>query len=228
MIVFGARPDSGKTSFVASEVSYIAGALDKPVVWFNNEEDGARVKLRIYSTTLNKTLEEIMEDPVTASEDYIRIMGDKGKIRVIDKGYMDVRGVNNFLKDNEVGLIVFDQLRKIHGFESQTESEVLRLQMLYQWGREIAKEYAPVIAIHQARGDAEGSRYIALNQFEGSQTALQGEADAILTMGRIYEPGYESSRFLWVVKNKLDGLDPTKRNAKTELRFDGARARFYD
>lgn len=30
-----ARPESGKTTFLASEVTYFAGQTDKPILWFN-------------------------------------------------------------------------------------------------------------------------------------------------------------------------------------------------
>jgi len=46
-----ARPETGKTTFLASEITKMAEQLkeeDGPVLWFNNEEQGKKVKLRIY------------------------------------------------------------------------------------------------------------------------------------------------------------------------------------
>jgi replicative DNA helicase len=44
-----ARPETGKTTFLASEVSFMASQVSSnsgPILWFNNEEQGKKVKLR--------------------------------------------------------------------------------------------------------------------------------------------------------------------------------------
>src|SRR3990167_11055041 len=41
-----ARPETGKTTFLAHTASFMAGPTEAPVVWFNNEEQGGKVRGR--------------------------------------------------------------------------------------------------------------------------------------------------------------------------------------
>src|SRR5690606_3475037 len=57
-----ARPETGKTAFICSEVSYMATQLnddDGPILWFNMEDEGKKVKLRIIQATLGATVPDI-------------------------------------------------------------------------------------------------------------------------------------------------------------------------
>jgi len=42
-----ARPEAGKTTFLASEISYMLEQTSAPILWFNNEEQGSKVMLRV-------------------------------------------------------------------------------------------------------------------------------------------------------------------------------------
>jgi replicative DNA helicase len=55
-----ARPETGKTTFLASEVTYFAEQTTRPILWFNNEEQGNKVMLRCYQAALGQTLEEVL------------------------------------------------------------------------------------------------------------------------------------------------------------------------
>lgn len=231
-ITFGARPDAGKTTMLASEASFMAQQLpsDQYVLWFNNEEEGRKVKWRIIQAALGWTNAQMQADLKVTGNSYEKLMGTKDRIIVVDKKSpaLHVNDIQPILNKYKPGLIIFDQLRKVHGFDKET-NEVMRLQHLFQFAREVAKEYAPVINVHQARGDAEGVRYIEMNQLHNSQTDIQGEADAIVTIGRSHEPGLEQSRFIYLPKNKLAGgpkSDPTKRNGKFEVIIEPDIARF--
>ncbi len=232
-IVVGARPDTGKTTFLAAEATHIAPQLkeDEHVIWFNNEEDGRKVRWRGIQSALGWTREDMLLDLVRTREEYIKLMGNLNKILIVDKAALYIQDINDILKKYKAGLIIFDQLRKVHGFESEAGNEAIRLQMLFQQGREWAKEFAPVINVHQARGDAEGAKWIEMNQFDNSQTGIQGEADAIITIGRSHEPGYEKSRFIYVPKNKLSGgpkSDESFRNGKFEVLIRPEIARYEE
>lgn len=130
------------------------------------------------------------------------------------------------LKKYKAGLIIFDQLWKIHGFDESSGNEVTRQTMLFNWGRELSKKHAPVIAVHQADGSAEGMRWIDMSRLYGSKTGIQGEADAIITVGR--DPATGDSRYLYVPKNKLKGNNPAMRNGKYELIIQPSIGRFKE
>ena len=231
-IVIGARPDAGKTTMLASEATHIAPQMadDEHVVWFNNEEEGKKVKWRVIQAALGWTSLDMQAHIKEARDEYIRLLKRLDRVIIVDKKSpaLHVNDIRSILDRYKPGLIIFDQLRKVHGYDKET-NEVMRLQHVFQFAREIAKEYAPVINVHQARGDAEGVRYIEMNQLHNSQTDIQGEADAILTIGRSHDMGFEKSRFLYVPKNKLAGgpsSDESLRNGKFEVVIQPEIARF--
>jgi replicative DNA helicase len=230
-ITLTARPDSGKTTMLAAESTYMAKQLqpDQTVLWFNNEEEGKKVKFRIIQAAIGWPSAAIEANPVMAYNLYEKEVGSLKKILIYDRPAFSYRDVHAVLKDYNPGLIIFDQLRKVKGFEKEGGNDVGRLQLLFQQAREWAKEFAPVINVHQARGDAEGQRWIELNQMHGSQTDIQGEVDAVVSLGRTHEPGFEKSRFLYTPKNKMAGgpkSDEKYRNGKFEVEIDAPIARF--
>lgn len=230
-IVITARPDAGKTTLLASESTYMAVQLpkEKHVLWFNNEEEGMKVKFRIIQAAIGWTTTQIESNPNKAYELYEAKVGALNKILVYDRSSFTVRDVKKTLDKYDAGLIIFDQLRKVHGYEKEGGNEVGRLQLVFQQAREWAKEYAPVITVHQADGTAEGQRYIELNQLHMSKTDIVGEADAVVSLGRTHEPGFEHSRFLYIPKNKLAGgpkSDNKFRNGKFEIEILPEIARF--
>jgi hypothetical protein len=228
LVVFGKRPDAGGTTFVASESTFMAEQMgaDQCVLWINNEESGAKVRYRIVQSALGWTSEKIDADPAAALAAYTDLMaGDKDKIKVYDRPSVHTRDVEELLRIHKPGLIIFDQLWKVKGFDG--ENDAARQTLLFNWARELAKEYAPVIAVHQAGGEAEGMRWIPMSMLYMGKTGPQGEADAIIMLGRDFN--LPNSRFLYVPKNKLHGgRDKSKRNGRFELTIDTQRARFIE
>ena len=228
LIVVGARPDSGKTTFLASEATYMATQLepDQHVLWFNNEEAGNKVKGRIISSALAARSKDVEANRALYFPMYKKMMGREDRIKVLDNALLHKADIEEILRNYKAGLIIIDQLWKVKGFEKEATTEVDRQTRMFAWARELAKEYAPVITVNQADGSAEGQLWIEMNQLYGSKTGIQGEADAIITLGKSHESGYENTRGLYVPKNKLDGDDPTFRNGKFEITLRGDIARF--
>ena len=229
-LIIAARPDAGKTTMLASEVSFMAAQLEegKHVLWFNNEEAGAKVQYRIMQAALGKTTDWITENKGLIREQYIKAVGSNDKIKVLDNKRLHVKDVEEILRNYNVGLIIFDQLWKVFGFERESVSEVDRQTKLFAWAREIAG-YCPVITVHQADGSAEGQEYIEMNQLYGSKTGVQGEADAIITLGRSNLDIKKNVRGLYVPKNKLAGGPDSAeeyRKAKFEITIQPEIARF--
>ena len=208
-IIVGARPETGKTTFLASEVSHMATQITdkRPVIWVNNEEQSSKVKLRIQQAALGMTVAQIAADPVKALADYQKLMGMDQRIMVTGNGtnLNNVKNLVPLFREHKPALIVFDQLDKVEGFERKNDKEDQRLGSLYQWARDLAHEYGPVIAASQANESAEGQQWIYQNQLRGSRTDKAGEADAIITIGKVHEPSKEYTRYIHIPKNKLHG-----------------------
>lgn len=228
-ILFGKRPDSGGTTLMASEATFMAPQLpeDKYVLWVNNEEKGESVKLRLIQAALGETAEYIEKNRKDAMADYIKIVGE-GKIKVFDDAKASIYDVEELLSREDVGLLIVDQLRKLKGLE-HIKGDVQRDEGIFNTGREWAKAYCPVMVVHQADGTAEGQQWISQNQLYGSKTAVQGELDAIITIGRTLDPSTADRRYIWVPKNKLCGgpkSDPLMRNGRAEVKIVPEKARF--
>lgn len=228
-IIVGTRPEVGKTSFAVDQTCYMAQQLapESTVLWFNNEEDGEKIGLRAYQSVLNEDLRYILANEKDATAKYIARMGRVDKVKVWDKPHMTVKEVEAVCKKYNPSIIVFNVLWKIHGFEGG--SDVERLHKLFQWGRELAKTYGPVFALTQADGSAEGQQWVYQNQLYGSKTGIQGEADAIITIGAVHDAAKVNERYIHVPKNKLPGgprSNSAMRHGFFEVSFDTERCRF--
>lgn len=226
-ILFGGRPDSGKTTLMCSEATHMATQLkpDEKVLYFTNEEGSDAVKLRVISSLLGVDRATIEKDRLTTWDDYVKILGDKDKILVIDKHDMHIKDIDWWLKHEKAGLIVIDQLRKVRGFENLTG--VNRLEKLFNYARELSKQYAPVMTVTQLDGFAENEPYPDMSRLYESKTAVQGEMDAIINIGRVRGSVPENTRYLNVVKNKLPTPEvPNERNGMHEVSILPDIARF--
>ena len=222
-----ARPETGKTSFLASEATYMAEQTDRPILWFNNEEQGEKVMMRCVQASLGMTEGEYKND----LKKYRQAFHDKTKrnIKIVDNASIHKTYVEKVCKAIEPSLIIFDQIDKIKGFEeSRTD---LTLGAIYQWARELAKTYAPVIAVCQADGTGEGVKWLTMGHVANAKTSKQAEADWILGIGKSNQEGLEYVRHLNISKNKLVGDEdsiPELRHGKMDVIIKPEVARYED
>ena len=209
-IIVAARPETGKTTFTASEATYMMEQLkeDEHVVWINNEEASNKVMMRCIQAHSGVISSDLLSSPKKYEEAFIKAGGDRFLILDDDSGIKNVNKITTLFKEFKPGLIIFDQLDKVDGFNDEARDD-LRIGKLYEWARDLAKEYCPVIAISQVDGTGEGEKWIQMNQLRGSKTDKIGEADAIITIGKSNEPGMDLQRYIHVPKNKLFGGDET-------------------
>lgn len=206
LVIVAARPETGKTTMMASEVSNFLSQLtdDRPIMWVNNEESGDKVMFRILQAYFGLPVGDIEADHAKYEKEFQDVVKDRLLLCSDDSGLNDVKKLNALFEEYNPCLIVFDQLDKVQGFH-KAEREDLRIGSLYEWARELAKKYGPVIAVSQVDGSGEGVKWIQMNQLRGSKTDKIGEADAIVTIGKSNEEGKEYTRYIHVPKNKLFG-----------------------
>lgn len=222
-----ARPETGKTTFLASEVSEFLKQVTGPIIWFNNEEQGEKVMLRVYQAYFGITLEELLSN--TKHYKQVFQQETKGNFKLFDSSSIDKRTVEKIVKKWKPALVLFDQIDKIKGFDADREDLVLGA--IYQWARELAKEFCPVIGICQADGTGENVRFLTMANVANAKTSKQAEADWILGIGAIHDTGWEYVRFLCLSKNKLIGdedSDPKLRHLKEAVLIEPTIARYRD
>lgn len=227
-ILIGGRPDAGKTTLLASECTHMVKQLaaGERVLYFTNEEGGSVVKTRIISSLLGVDQDTLEGDIGRYWSEYVHELdSDPDKILVIDKPTLSVYDIEWWLRAETPGLILIDQLRKVKGFDDL--AGVNRLEKLFNQGREWSKEYAPVITVSQLDGNAENEMYPDMSRLYESKTAVQGEMDAIINIGRVNGSSPSNARYLNVVKNKLPTPDdPALRNGRHEVVILGDIGRF--
>ena len=196
-----ARPETGKTTFLASEMTRMVTQTDGDILWFNNEEQGKKVAIRCYQALFGVDSETLFSNVDRYKEEYHDLIGSRIKIYDYEDS-SSYKRIESIIKEVNPSLIIFDQIDKIKGFKNERYD--LELKKIYQWAREIAKSYAPVIAVSQAGGTAEGKVWLTMDDVDSSKTAKQGEADWILGIGK-EQDNTSNMRFLNISKNKLIG-----------------------
>ena len=222
-----ARPETGKTTFLAAEATNFAEQTDRPILWFNNEEQGVKVKLRCYQAALGATLKQIKDNPDRAQRAYLERTRDL--IRIVDDAGMNYRRVEAIVSRENPALVIFDQIDKVKGFKNDRED--LALGAIYQWARELAKGCSPVIGVCQASGEAEGEPYLHMGHVSNARTAKQSEADFILGIGKIHQSGHDFIRYFNISKNKLigdDDTDPEQRHGRQQILIQPEIARYAE
>ena len=222
-----ARPESGKTTFLASEVSFFATQTEQPILWFNNEQAGGDVQLRVFQAALGLTDHAIRSDRAKASELFSQLGGDR--IKIYDQANIHYMQIERMAKKFQPACIVIDQIDKIKGFKADRED--LLLGSIYVWARELSKTYCPVIGVCQADGSGEGKKWLTMENVSNAKTSKQAEADWILGIGKTNDQGYEYVRHLHLSKNKLRGDSdtiPELRHGRRDVIIDPMIARYKD
>lgn len=229
-VVVFARPETGKTTFLASETTYMASCLkddEGPILWINNEEQGDKVMLRCYQAALNLTTPELARDIEANKIKFIELV--KHKIKIIDKAHISKNEVESLTNKWQPSLIVIDQIDKVKGFNNDRKD--LELGDIYIWARELAKQNCPVIGICQADGTGEGVKALTMSHVSNAKTSKQAEADLIVGIGKSHSKDEEFIRYFNISKNKLfgdDDTDPSRKHDFWEVEIDPQHARYKD
>ena len=224
-----ARPESGKTTFLAHTTACFAQQVDRPGVWFNNEEQGEKVRVRSVQATLGLTTDELFGRDIEQHQaSYNKNIG--GRLLIYDDASISKRIVESIITDIKPSFIVFDQIDKIQGFSADRQDLVYG--RIYQWARELAKTYAcPVIGVCQSDGTGEGIKWLTMSHVADAKTSKQAEADWILGIGRSNEEGTQAVRYFNISKNKLmgsEGTDPELRHGRFDVWIYPETARYGD
>lgn len=222
-----ARPETGKTTFLASEATFMAEQAELPVLWFNNEQEGHVVMSYCYRAALGVTSEQLYKDIDGNQSKFEQRIGQR--IRIYDSASIHRKDVEAYCRQFGASLIIFDQIDKIKGFASDRND--LELGAIYQWARELAKEYAPVIGVCQAGESGANKRWLTMEDVVNAKTSKQAEADWILGIGSLNQEGYEKVRHLHLCKNKLSGdadSNPELRHGKRDVLIHPEVARYGD
>ena len=170
-IIFAARPDSGKTSAIADNITYMApqvaasnaarfieweadtdpdkGPAPKPkcILWLNNEGPGKRILKRVVQAAFGLPMSEIIvkQKAGTVWEEYeVIVGGDRHIIKVKDIHLWTASQVEELIKLANPALVVYDMIDNVsfnHGAGNGGTRTDQLLEAMYAWGRNMAVIY---------------------------------------------------------------------------------------
>lgn len=206
--IIAGRPDKGKTTFIASEITHMAPQLPegRNVVWLNNEGKGESIYLRLIQAALGLTMSEmraLRDSGKSLADEYAKVVGDLHRIRIVDIHGLDTYAVENIIRTNDTGIVVYDMIDKIKGFGDAARTD-LGLEAMYDWARELGVKYDMIgMATSQISNEGDGLQYPTLGMLKDSKTGKQGACDFQLMIGASNDPNLNGIRYLGLPKNKL-------------------------
>lgn len=229
--IIAGRPDKGKTTFLSSEVTFMAPQLaeDRNILWLNNEGMSGRIVKRLYQSALGVSITELVELNKAGKlrAMYAKAVGRLDRIRVFDIHGMHIGQVEAIIEQSNPGVILYDMIDNIRGFGSEARTD-LKLEEMYKWARERSVKYDAIgLATSQISSDGDGEQFPTLSMLKDSKTGKQGACDFQLMIGASNDHNLEYSRYLSLPKNKLrrDGFpsDP-----HCEVKFQPTKSRYED
>jgi replicative DNA helicase len=224
LVVVGARPNTGKTSFHASTIAAPDGFAHQGAkcMILCNEESYERVGARYLSAATSMSMDEVKANmPVAA----LRYKPVKENIFIKDSTGKDMAWVEAIVKAYEPDIVVLDMGDKFANKTSDKSDVYLKEAAIH--ARNIAKQYkCAIIWMSQLSAVAEGKVNVDQSMLEGSKTGKAAEADlmVLISKNQIVEGGDEqdSQRHLNIAKNKLKG----GWHGVVHCELDGARSQY--
>ena len=207
LLLVGARPNTGKTSFHASLIAGPEGWARQGAkcVVLCNEEAYERVGARYLSAASNMSMEEVKANVALARSRYEPV---RQNIRIKDSTNKDMQWVESLVKQEKPDVLILDMGDKFASKTSDKSDVYLKDAAIY--ARNIAKQYnCCVVWMSQLSAVAEGKVYVDQSMMEGSKTGKAAEADLMVLISKnpIVEGADEedTQRHLNIAKNKLKG-----------------------
>ena len=228
--IIAGRPDKGKTTFLTSEVTFLVPQLpaEQNGLWLNNEGPSGRIVKRLWQSTLAMTISEMVEasEKGTLRDLYKATMGRLDRIKVVNVHNMNVGQVDAIIDAANAGIIVYDMIDKIKGFDMSGGRTDERLEEMYDWGRNTAVKYNSIgFASSQISNEGDGMQFPTLGMLKDSKTGKQGACDFQIMIGASNDEGLGGYRFIGMPKNKIK-REGNPGDPKATVIFDGERARY--
>ena len=233
-VIVAGRPDTGKTTFITDNVTYMATQVDdRPVLWLNNEGPGQRIVSRMIQSALAIDTDTMisMHKEGILTQAYADAIGGLDRIRVLDVHDYWNWQVEELIELHKPKLVVADMIDNIK-FSGMSLHDGARtdqiLESMYQWFRKMAvKHNAGVLATSQISADGEGLMWPSMDMLKDSKTGKQGAADLQLMIGKSEDPMLQHHRYLSTPKNKM-GMPGKGSYLRHEVKFSNPQARYLE
>lgn len=233
--IIAARPDNGKTSFIADQIVHFSKQekCTGSILWLNNEGINDKIKQRCIQSALGKDLTEIVQmiqnnEDVDGMYEEITNGGDN-KIVIAGIHNRTSSYIENLIKFIKPSVVIFDMIDNVvfnglNHLGGQRTDQIL--ETMYQWARSQAVlNNCIILATSQVSSDGEGMAFPRKDMLKDSKTGKQGACDFIIMIGR--KDDTTQRRYISLPKNKLAvpgmPIDP-----RAEVHFDHSKCKFNE
>ena len=224
LVLIGARPNTGKTSFHASIIASEGGFARQGAkcIVLCNEESYDRVGARYLSAASNMSMEEVKGNYALAASRYKPVYDN---IKIKDSTGKDMNWVEALVKAYRPDILVLDMGDKFASKGSSESHVYLKEAAIH--ARNIAKQYdCAILWMSQLSADAEGKVFVDQSMMEGSKTGKAAESDLMLLLSKNpqleEQEEQDTQKRINVAKNKLKG----GWHGVIHCELDGSRSRY--
>ena len=224
LIMVGARPNTGKTSFHASLIASEGGFASQGAkcMVLVNEESYDRVGERYMNAATGMTSKQIVANPLKAAQKYNPILD---QLVLKDTTGKTMEWVEAVIKGYKPDIVVLDMGDKFASRTSDKSDVYLKDAAIH--ARNIAKQYdCAIFYMSQLSASAQNVVNVDQSMLEGSKTGKAAETDLmiLISMNRVdYDSGdKDPERHLIISKNKLQG----GWHGRITVELDGDTARY--
>ncbi len=229
--IIAARPDKGKTTLIASEITHLASQLPEGqcALWLNNEGPGKRIKPRLYQAAFGATLPELgaIRKGGLLHTGYAERVGGADRIRIVDIHGRDAFTVEQIIERNNAGIVIYDMIDNIRGFGDMPRTDLM-LEEMYKHFRNVSVQHNVIgLATSQISHDGEGLQFPGQSCLKDSKTGKQGACDFIMMIGASNDPNLDGVRYIGLPKNKLRKAGAPG-DPKAQVSYQPDRVRYSD
>jgi len=224
LIMVGARPNTGKTSFHASLIASEGGFASQGAkcMVLVNEESYDRVGERYMNAATGMTSKQIVANPLKAAQKYNPVLD---QLVLKDTTGKTMEWVEAVIKGYKPDIVVLDMGDKFASRTSDKSDVYLKDAAIH--ARNIAKQYGcAIFYMSQLSASAQNVVNVDQSMLEGSKTGKAAETDLmiLISMNRVdYDSGdKDPERHLIISKNKLQG----GWHGRITVELDGDTARY--
>lgn len=186
-IIVAARPDKGKTTFIAHNASHWARQLkdtDKTVVWLNNEGNSIIPKSRVQQAALGCSLSAMyrIAEQNKLDECMEQLWGRADRVRVHSVHGFTYTQIMSVLDNENPAVVIWDMIDHVRGVQGTATHE--KVEELYKLAREegAIRNYTHV-ATSQISVEGQNLLFPQEHMLKDSKTGKQGACDLIIMIG---------------------------------------------
>lgn len=235
-IAVAARPDSGKTSFLAFCCIDFLQQLqeqgdDRPILWLNNEGTAERILPRLYSAALKLDLSQLIERhrAGTLKDEYASVVGNPQQLKLKDMHGATLAQIEQVIEAQRPAIVIADMLGNFHlakGSTAGNKADAIE-QLWQEWREMLVRNNCIGIGTVQISAEGAGMLYPPLSALKDSKTGIQGATDVVLMLGSTNDPRLSSIRGLSTPKNKYQAPGQPS-NIQAMVVFDSLTCQFED